>query len=158
MPDGVGRLYLNMADSGDLLTLGEHVTAIDALLQTAFFRFGVPTSIVCDRWREKELLDALSMIGAASVIEVRGMGFRDGSEDVRHFQRAILSGQVKPLPSLLLRSAMSEAVTVSDPAGNRKIVKRRDKSRDDAAVAALPRGRPSPPALNPRRSKMVRVS
>ena len=38
--------------------------------------------------------------------------------------------------SLLLRSAMAEAVTVSDPAGNRKITKRRDRSRDDAAVAA----------------------
>ena len=76
------------------------------------------------------------MIGAVPMIEVRGMGFRDGGEDVRHFQRAILSGQVKPQRSLLLRSAMGEAVTVSDPAGNRKIVKRRDKSRDDAAVAA----------------------
>ena len=134
--DGVGRLYLNMADGGDLVTMGENVTAIDALLTTAFARFGVPTSIVCDRWREKELLDALSMIGAVPMIEVRGMGFRDGGEDVRHFQRAILSGQVKPQRSLLLRSAMGEAVTVSDPAGNRKIVKRRDKSRDDAAVAA----------------------
>ena len=65
------------------------------------------------------------------------MGFRDGGEDVRHFQRAILSGQVKPCngPSCSA-AAMGEAVTVSDPAGNRKIVKRRDKSRDDAAVAA----------------------
>ena len=134
--DGVGRLYLNLLDTGDLLTLGENVVPIPDLLQAAYVRFGVPTSIVCDRWREKELLDALSTIGAATMIEVRGMGFRDGGEDVRHFQRAILSGQVKPQRSLLLRSAMGEAVTVSDPAGNRKIVKRRDRSRDDAAVAA----------------------
>ena len=135
--DGVGRLYLNLLDTGDLLTLGENVVPIPDLLQAAFVRFGVPSTIVCDRWREKELLDALSSIGASNTpLITRGQGFRDGGEDVRHFQRAILSGQVRPQRSLLLRSAMGEAVTVSDPAGNRKITKRRDRSRDDAAVAA----------------------
>ena len=135
--DGVGRLYLNLLDTGDLLTLGENVVPIPDLLQAAFVRFGVPSTIVCDRWREKELLDALLSIGASNTpLITRGQGFRDGGEDVRHFQRAILSGQVRPQKSLLLRSAMGEAVTVSDPAGNRKITKRRDRSRDDAAVAA----------------------
>ena len=136
LSDGVGRLYQNMAEAGDLITLGEHIVPIDALLQAAFARFGVPSVITCDRWREAELLDAILKIGAPVPIITRGQGFRDGGEDVRHFQRAILSQQVKPAPGLLMRSAMSEAVTVSDPAGNRKIVKRCDRSRDDAAVAA----------------------
>ena len=44
--------------------------------------------------------------------------------------------------SLLLRSAMSEARTVSDPAGNSKLSKkneagRRQNARDDAAAAIL---------------------
>ena len=137
LADGVGGLYVTMQQAGDLLTLGEHVVAIDRLLEVAFARFGYPSVIVCDRWREAELLDALLSIGAGSVpVLTRGQGFRDGGEDVRCFQRAILSRQIRPTPALLLRSAMGEAVTQSDPAGNRKITKRRERSRDDAAVAA----------------------
>ena len=137
LADGVGGLYVTMKTAGDLLTLGEHVVPIDQLLEVAFSRFGYPRVIVCDRWREAELLDALLSIGAGSVpVITRGQGFRDGGEDVRHFQRAILSQQIRPTPALLLRSAMGEAVTQSDPAGNRKITKRRERSRDDAAVAA----------------------
>ena len=45
-------------------------------------------------------------------------------------------------PSLLLRSAMAEARTVSDPAGNAKLAKhnqggRRVRARDDVAAAAI---------------------
>ena len=136
LADGVGRLYLNMADAGDLVTLGGRMVPIDALLHLAIHRFGMPLAVVCDRWREAELIDALTSLAAHVPIETRGQGFKDGGEDVRHFQRAILTRQVQPVTSLLLRSAMGEAVTVADPAGNRKIVKRRDRSRDDAAVAA----------------------
>ena len=62
-------------------------------------------------------------------------------EDVRIFRRACAEGKVTPTPSLLLRSAMSEARTVSDPAGNAKLSKgsqggRRGRARDDAAAAA----------------------
>ena len=47
-----------------------------------------------------------------------------------------------PAPSHLLRSAMAEARTVSDPAGNAKLSKgsqggRRVRARDDAAAAAI---------------------
>ena len=44
--DGVGRLYLNLLDTGDLLTLGENVVPIPDLLQAAYVRFGVPSTIV----------------------------------------------------------------------------------------------------------------
>lgn len=39
------------------------------------------------------------------------------------FRRACADGRVIPSPSLLLRSAMFEARTVSDPAGNAKLSK-----------------------------------
>jgi len=51
------------------------------------------------------------------------MGFQDGAADVRAFRRACAEGRVTPLASRLLRSAMSEARTVSDPAGNSKLCK-----------------------------------
>ena len=70
------------------------------------------------------------------------MGFKDGAEDVRGFRKGCADGRVVPVPSLLLRSAMAEARTVSDPAGNAKLCKgsqggRRVRARDDAAAAAI---------------------
>ena len=72
----------------------------------------------------------------------RGMGYRDGAEDMRGFRRACLEEAVTPIPSLILTSAMSEARTISDAAGNSKLSKgsegaRRVRARDDAAAAAI---------------------
>ena len=141
--DGVGGLYQHMADRGELLTLGRRTTDIPALLAAALARFGRPARVVADRWREAELRDALEKAGVPpSAFESRGQGYKDGGEDVRAFVRACADGKVTPSPSLLLRSAMSEARTVSDPAGNRKLSKateggRRMRARDDAAAAAI---------------------
>ena len=96
-----------------------------------------------DRWREAELRDALEAAGVPlASIEFRGMGFKDGAEDVRGFRKACADRRVVPAPSLLLRSAMAEARTVSDPAGNAKLSKgsqggRRVRARDDAAAATI---------------------
>ena len=61
---------------------------------------------------------------------------------MRAFRRSCLTGRVTPAVSLLLRAAMRESVTVSDPAGNEKLAKRgeggrRSRARDDAAAAAI---------------------
>ena len=141
--DGVGNLYQVCAVHGELLTLGHRASDVPALLQVALDRFGRPSVVVADRWREAELRDALDKAGVPSAeLDVRGMGFKDGAEDVRAFRRAMADGRVTPIPSLLLRSAMSEARTVSDPAGNSKLSKatqggRRKRARDDAAAAAI---------------------
>ena len=122
--DGVGRLYSECSRRGELLTLGQRSADIFALLQAALERFGRPSRIVADRWREAELRDALDKAGVSlAAFEVRGMGFKDGAEDVRAFRKGCADGRVTPVPSLLLRSAMSEARTVSDPAGNAKLCK-----------------------------------
>ena len=98
---------------------------------------------MADRWRESELRDApdKACVPVAALV-VRGMGFKDGAEDVRAFRRACADGKVTPAASLLLRSAMAEARTISDPAGNAKLSKgsqggRRLRARDDAAAAAI---------------------
>ena len=141
--DGVGNLYVQCAQRGELVTLGQRASDVSMLLQAALDRFGRPAVVVADRWREAELRDALDKAGIpAAELDVRGMGFKDGGEDVRSFQRAMADGRVTPIPSLLLRSAMSEARTVSDPAGNSKLSKnsqggRRKRARDDAAAAAI---------------------
>ena len=77
-----------------------------------------------------------------AAFSARGMGYQDGAADVRAFRRACADSRVVPVPSLLLRSAMAEARTISDPAGNAKLSKgsqggRRLRARDDAAAAAI---------------------
>lgn len=141
--DGVEGLYVECGRRGELLTLGRRTVPVADLLAEALSRFGRPTVVVADRWREGELRDALeaARIPAADLV-VRGQGFRDGGEDVRAFRRACAEGRVTPSPSLLLRAAMAEARTVSDPAGNSKLAKkteggRRSRAKDDAAAAAI---------------------
>ena len=141
--DGAGGLYVECARRGELITVGGRAVDVGLLLQAALGRFGKPSRVVADRWREAELRDALDKAGVPpAAFETRGMGYRDGAEDVRAFRRACADGRVVPVPSLLLRSAMAEARTISDPAGNAKLSKgsqggRRLRARDDAAAAAI---------------------
>ena len=141
--DGVGRLYVECWKRGELIQCGGAAVDVRELLEAALARFGHPSAVVADRWREAELRDGLHAAGVpVSRLDLRGMGFKDGAEDVRDFRRACLDGRVTPVPSLLLRSAMAEARVVSDPAGNAKLSKgtqggRRLRARDDAAAAAI---------------------
>ena len=66
------------------------------------------------------------------------MSYQDGGADLRTFCRVCLEGKVTFAKSLLLRAAMAEARTVSDPGGNAKLAKRgeggrRSRARDDAS-------------------------
>ncbi|MFW5881448.1 MAG: hypothetical protein ACOCTP_02905 [Roseicyclus sp.] len=65
------------------------------------------------------------------------MGWRDGSEDCERFRRALFEGRVRCVPSLLLRSAFADAITLVDPAGNHKLAKARSLGRIDAAAATV---------------------
>ena len=142
--DGVGRLYERMAaDRGELIISGVHTCNIGGLLKECLDRWGRPVAIVCDRWREGDLREALSETSfPLSSIITRGQGWKDGSEDVRIFSKAVSDGFVKPSISLLLRSAISVARLKTDPAGNSKLAKsneggRRFRARDDAAAACI---------------------
>ena len=143
LADGVGNLYQRMHKEGDLLIAGRRVSEIPALLRECLKRWGRPAVISVDRWREAELRDHLESISfPLAELKVRGQGFKDGGADVRVFRRAILDGRVTPKMSVLIRSAMSEARVVTDPAANSKLAKqtqggRRSRARDDVAAAAI---------------------
>ena len=141
--DGVGNLYLLCFDRGELIRAGRRAVELESLFRQALARFGPPAAIAGDRWRDAEAFDALNSAGVPlAAFEARGQGFKDGAEDVRAFRRGCLEGKVRPVESLLLRHAMSEARVVMDPAGNAKLAKqseagRRLRARDDAAAAAI---------------------
>ena len=136
--DGVAGLYRQCFREGSLITVGKRTADVTELVREALARFGRPAVVASDRWRRAELADALEAARVPpGVLSLRGMGYRDGGEDVRLFVRACAEGRVTPARSLLLRSALSVARTVSDPAGNVKISKTRRRARDDAAVAVV---------------------
>ena len=114
------------------------------LLREALGRFGPPDVVAADRWREAELRDGLDMAGvpASALRTLEGRDSRTAARTCGTFRRSCLTGRVTPTVSLLMRAAMREAVTVSDPAGNEKLAKgsegaRRQRARDDAAAAAI---------------------
>ena len=95
-----------------------------------------------DTWRLAKLKEVLGNAEfPPTPIECRRHGFLDGSADIREFRDAALDGHLYPAPSLLLRSAIAEARTILDAAGNSKITKsgagRRRSARDDAICAAI---------------------
>ena len=140
--DGVGDDYERMAALGELLTTPGRTVPIPAPLRWAVETWGRPAVVVGDRFKQAELEQALDDAGLLGGLLLRGMGFRDGSEDVRAFRRSVLDGKVAAPPSFLVRSALSEAVTVSDASGNEKLAKgveggRRLRARDDVAAAMI---------------------
>ena len=141
--DGVGRAYEAMAHRDELIIAGDNAVDVSRLLREALERFGAPRAIACDRWREAELRDALKAAGVPlTALELRGMGYFHGGQDVEAFRRSVGEGKVIPWPSLLMTSAMSEARTMVDPAGNAKLCKaaeggRRRRAKDDAAAAGI---------------------
>jgi len=136
--DGVDNLYRLCHREGSLILAGRRTVAVADLLAEALARFGRPAVVASDRWRRAELADALETAKVPpGILELRGQGWKDQAEDVREFVRACAESRVVPARSLLLRSSMREARTLSDPAGNRKISKARHRARDDAAVAAV---------------------
>ena len=141
--DHIGNLYQIMAQRSELVLCGDLVVSVEELLGEALDRFGKPDVIVADRWREHELrqaLDAIRFPPAALIF--RGQGYRDGGEDVRLWRRACVGKRVYTTENLVLRSALAEAVVVTDAAGNSKLAKageggRRGLARDDAIAASI---------------------
>lgn len=137
--DGVSGRYVEMFDRGELLTLGDRVVPAAQLLRAVMDRLGGDpvACFVADRYRQAEFEEAMAAASVRVPVAWRGQGFRDGGEDCERFRSAVFDGRVAVQPSLLLRSAFADAVTLSDPAGNMKLAKARSTGRIDAAAAAV---------------------
>ena len=143
--DNVGGLYETMARRGELLVhAGLRVPDYGEFVRQVVDRWGAPSVIVADRYKEAELRSALDAgrMRRGLPLVTRGQGWKDGGEDVRRFRRGVLRERVKAARSLLIRSALSEARTITDVAGTAKLAKgsegqRRKLGRDDVAAAAI---------------------
>ena len=139
--DRAGPAYRAMRARGELELLGSRVVPVADLLRRAVERWGRPVAVCCDRFKSLETADAMSAVMPTTPLIHRGNGFRDGGEDLRRFRRAGLDGRIAAPESLLLRTALACARTLTDTAGNTKLSKtgsvRRRESRDDALCAAV---------------------
>ena len=128
-----------MRDRGELSTLGDKTVPVSLWLAElmAYVSGETVAAIVADRFKQAEIGEAMERAGNRAPVIWRGMGFRDGGEDCERFRRACFDGRVKSAPSLLLRSAFADAVTLRDPANNLKLAKARSTGRIDAAAAAV---------------------
>jgi phage terminase large subunit-like protein len=137
--DGVGGRYVEMQGRGELSVHGENTVPPGPWL-AEIVRLADGAAISCivgDRFRHAEFVEAMAKANLRVPFIWRGFGWKDGAEDIERFRRALFDGQVKTLPSLLLRSAFADAITLVDPAGNHKLAKARSLGRIDAAAAAV---------------------
>lgn len=137
--DGVAGRYVEMKERGELTVLGDNTVPPGPwLVAVAQLAEGSPIAcIVGDRFRHAEFTEAMTKANLRVPFIWRGFGWKDGSEDIERFRRALFDGQVRTRPSLLLRSAFADAITLVDPAGNHKLAKARSLGRIDAAAATV---------------------
>ena len=137
--DAVGTRYVEMQDRGELDVMGDKTVPIAGWLDAVLSHVEGQriSGLVADRYKAAELGEAMDARNIRVPVIWRGFGFKDGGEDVERFRRAVFDGKVIAAPSLLMRSALSDAVCLRDPAGNAKLAKARSKGRIDTASAAV---------------------
>ena len=138
--DGVGVLYARMAERGELQTWAGRVTPVADFLRWIGEDLAGETVEVAaaDRYRQGEAMDAMNAAGVNWPMEWRAQGTgQHGAEDVRAFQKAVESGELRPGESMLMVSAITEARLRHDGNGNPALDKARSRGRIDALSAAV---------------------
>jgi phage terminase large subunit-like protein len=96
-------------------------------------------AVAYDRWRIDDLRQDLSDVGCDVPLEPWGQGFKDMGPAIEHFAELALTARLQHGGHPVLTAAVSNAITVSDPAGNLKIDKDKSNGRGpvriDGAVA-----------------------
>jgi phage terminase large subunit-like protein len=89
-----------------------------------------------DRWGSKELLRIMADEGVKIAVEDWGQGWRDMAPAMNAIEKLVLNRELRHHGHPVLTWCVANAVTVSDPAGNRKPAKDRSTGRIDGLVAA----------------------
>jgi phage terminase large subunit-like protein len=95
-------------------------------------------SVQFDRWNIENFRKAATAEGFEPVDWIPvGQGYRDFSPRLTAFETALLQNRVRHGNHPLLNMAVSNAISVSDPAGNKKLDKSATSQRIDPLVAAV---------------------
>lgn len=132
--------YLVWRDSGQLIT--QPGRAIDKLsvAHKVSELSGIydVQEIAFDRWRIEDFQKLVDTEGLnLPPLVPFGQGFKDMSPALEEFERMILNGTLRHDGNAVMTYCVSNAVTDTDPAGNRKVAKDRGNGRVDGIVAAI---------------------
>lgn len=96
-------------------------------------------SVNFDRWRIQELQAAAGRAGFAQLAEWKevGQGYKDLSPRIEHMETLLLQEKIRHGSHPLLNMAAAVAITVRDPANNRKLDKSKSTQKIDPLVAAV---------------------
>ena len=92
-------------------------------------------ALAFDRWKMDEVQRYMADEGVKLAMQPWGQGFKDMSPAIDALETAILQGTLRHPSHPVLDWCLSNAVTMTDPAGNRKLVKDKSRGRIDGAVA-----------------------
>lgn len=90
-----------------------------------------------DRWRIEDLKMILDQEGISLPLASFGQGFKDMAPAVDEYERRLLNGVIRHAGNPVMTWCAANAVTMSDPAGNKKIAKEKATGRVDGIVAAI---------------------
>lgn len=91
-----------------------------------------------DRWRIADLMMLAEGEGASlPFLQPFGQGFKEMAPALDQFETLLVNGELKHDGNPVMTWCAANAVTVGDPAGNRKVSKERATGRVDGIVAAV---------------------
>ena len=137
--DGVGNLYSEMERRGELRVMGGLVTPIDEFVKWQWERLEgqIIKGVIADRFKRKDLIQAFKENGLAPPIRFVKMVWVDAAENVRFFQRTVISEKLKCFPSLLMTDAIRNSALERDGLGNEKLDRTRASGKFDALSASV---------------------
>ena len=133
-----GGTYSHLLELGQLhVADGLHVQPPSMLWELIQERWGTPVNILCDRFRQSELIDA---VNGAVTLEPRISRWSEAAFDIRSLRRLAVDGPLAPASDCrsLLAASLSVAMVKNDDQGNTRLVKgTNNTARDDVAAALL---------------------
>ncbi|MEK6788497.1 MAG: terminase TerL endonuclease subunit [Pseudomonadota bacterium] len=131
--------YIVWRNQGHLLTTpGKAIDKMAIVRQCAVLGAAYDIqSIAYDRWRYEDMSPLLEREGVELPLVPFGQGFKDMSPALDEYERMLLSELLAHDSNPVMGWCAANAVTVTDPAGNRKLSKERATGRIDGMVAAI---------------------
>ena len=135
-----GAAYEAMLDRGELVTYSGRVVPLDSFLaDLAHDLKGCRVHrLASDGYKDAEVKDFLDRARLRWPYEARRVGAgRDGSRDVRCYQRLILTGRLKMLENLSMATAIMNSTLRRDENGNPALSKAKSRGRIDVLSGGI---------------------
>ena len=129
--------YSRLVERGQLLVAdGLRVQPPAVMWDAIVEKWGIPVSIVCDRFRLAEMEDA---VRGATGIEPRVWRYSEASFDIRALRKLCKDGPLSldPDADALVQSSIAVAQVKNDDAGSVRMVKHHNNAARDDVAAAL---------------------